>query len=70
MADVVASLPILKQFNEVGGLIYGVIRGALIVCIIVLLMGISISVNPNSNLDKEIKNTYLTKLIYENIVKF
>ena len=70
LADAVANLPILKQFNEVGGILYGLIRGILIICILILLAGVFNKVNPNNNFGKEISNTYLTKIIYENIVKF
>lgn len=70
LADTVANLPILKQFNEVGGILYGLIRGTLIICILILLAGVCNKVNPNNNFNKEISNTYLTKIIYENIVKF
>ena len=70
LADAVANLPILKQFNEVGGILYGLIRGILIICILILLAGVFNKVNPNNNFSKEISNTYLTKIIYENIVKF
>ncbi len=27
LMDFVANLPILKQFNEIGGIIYGIVRG-------------------------------------------
>lgn len=69
LMNFVANLPILKQFNEIGGIIYGIIRGALIVCICVLLMGIYTKIKPESTINNNIKNSILTKLIYENIVK-
>ena len=34
----IAELPILKQFNEVGGLAYGLLRGCFIVVICILIM--------------------------------
>lgn len=70
LMDFVANLPILKQFNEIGGIIYGIVRGALIVCVCVLLIGVYTKINPESALNNNIKNSYLTKIIYENIVKF
>lgn len=66
----VANLPILKQFNEIGGIIYGIVRGTLIVCICVLLIGVYTKMKPESTLNNNIQNSYLTKIIYENIVKF
>lgn len=70
LADFVANLPILKQFNEVGGIIYGIIRGVLIICICIIFIGIFIKINPDSLLNNQIQSSYLTKAIYENIVKF
>ena len=70
LADVVASLPILKEFNKIGGILYGFIRGALIVCVFILLAGVIIKVNSNNYIKEQIDSTYLTKIIYQNIVKF
>lgn len=70
LMDFVANLPILKQFNEVGGIVYGVLRGILIICICILLMGVITKINPESTLNEKIQSSYLTKNIYENIVKF
>lgn len=70
LMDFVASLPLLKQFNEVGGIVYGLVRGVLIVGICILLMGAYTKINPESELNSKIQSTYITKIIYENIVKF
>ncbi len=70
LLDFVANLPILKQFNEIGGILYGIVRGILIVGIIILLMGVFTKINPESNLNEKIQSSFLTKTIYENIVKF
>lgn len=70
LMDSVANLPILKQFNEIGGIIYGIIRGILIIFIGVLLMGVFTKINPESGLNNEISKSCLTKIIYINIVKF
>lgn len=70
LADTIAKLPILKQFNEIGGLAYGIIRGIIIACICVILLGIFIKIKPNQKIEDNIKETYITKFIYKNIVKF
>lgn len=70
LMDVIAKLPILKQFNEIGGIIYGLIRGGLIACICVLLMGAYTKINPESTISNTIDSSYLTKIAYKNIVKF
>lgn len=70
LLDFVARLPILKQFNKVGGILYGVVRGALISCICAVVIGIIAQFNPQSTVNKTLENTYLAKFICENIVKF
>lgn len=68
--DFVANLPILKQFNEIGGLLYGIIRGLIIIFICVLIMGVFTKINPESSLKDEIESSILTDIIYKNISKF
>lgn len=63
--DAVANLPILKQFNEVGGIIYGLVRGILIAGICILLMVVFININPESDLKDKIESSIITKSIYE-----
>ena len=41
IADLVAKLPILDQINKAGGLIYGILRGALIVYALLLIANVS-----------------------------
>ena len=68
--NLVAELPILKQFNEIGGLAYGIIRGLIIALACILIMGIITKINPNADISKQIENTYITKCIYNNVIKF
>lgn len=70
LANFIAKLPILKQFNEIGGFAYGLIRGLIIICVVILLMGIFIKCNPNNELENTLDKTYITKIVYKNIVKF
>ena len=70
LMDFITNLPILKQFNEVGGIIYGGIRGIIIVFICILLMGVITKVNPENKLNETIEDTYITKIVYKKIVKF
>lgn len=69
LANAVASLPILKQFNEIGGLLYGIIRGAIISFILILIIGTVAKMNPNGTLSKDVENTFLVKEVYNNVIK-
>ena len=69
LANAVASLPILKQFNEVGGFLYGLVRGAIISFVLILVIGTVAKLNPNGSLSKNVESTYLLKEVYDNVVK-
>lgn len=69
LANAVASLPILKQFNEVGGLLYGLVRGAIISFVLILVIGTVAKLSPNGSLSKNVESTYLLKEVYNNVVK-
>ena len=69
LANAVASLPILKQFNEIGGFLYGLVRGAIISLVLILVIGTVAKLNPNGSLSKNVESTYLLKEVYDNVVK-
>lgn len=69
LANAVASLPILKQFNEIGGLLYGLVRGTIISFVLILVIGTVAKLNPNGSLSKNVESTYLLKEVYDNVVK-
>ena len=69
LANAVASLPILKQFNEIGGFLYGLVRGAIISLVLILVIGTIAKLNPNGSLSKNVESTYLLKEVYDNVVK-
>lgn len=66
LADKIAELPILHQFNKAGGILYGAIRGIIIVYVILLLIGLVGEINPDNRAHKEVENSYLGKVMYEN----
>lgn len=70
LIDGIAKLPILKQFNEIGGIAYGIARGILIVLIVVATMRVYTKIKPESTLNDKIQDTYITKTICEKIIKF
>lgn len=69
LANAIASLPILKQFNEIGGFLYGLVRGAIISLVLILVIGTVAKLNPNGSLSKNVESTYLLKEVYNNVVK-
>ena len=63
LADAITSLPIIKQFNEAGGIAYGCLRGIIIVYAIIMLLNFIISFDPNGSLNDIVQSTILTKLL-------
>lgn len=67
MTAVFSLLPIGKTFNTVGGLVFGIARGLLIVFVIATLFtALSKGVDPNGNnifSNKTIENTYVLKTV-------
>lgn len=69
LANLVAKLPILKQFNELGGAVYGLLRGLVIVYVVLMLINLSISIMPASTLSTAVDESILAKtMINYNII--
>lgn len=66
IANQIAKLPILKQFNEIGGMIYGILRGILIVYVVLLILVIPGQIQPDNRVNQSIEQSYLGKVMYEN----
>ena len=65
LADLIAKLPILKQFNEAGGIIYGIIRGAFFIYV---LFGILLLCEPliGTAIKDVIETSIISNFIYNN----
>lgn len=61
IANWIAKLPILKQANKLGGIIYGLLRGILITYVVLLILNLIITFYPNGSLNNSINETYLAK---------
>ena len=65
ISDIITSLPILKQFNEVGGVLYGAIKALLIIYIILTIVFFIMCYTSNSTIADAINTSYVTKFFYE-----
>lgn len=66
LANAVAKLPILKQFNEGGGALYGALRGILIIYVALMIINVFGQINPQNSLHKNIEESYIGKSMYNN----
>ena len=62
----IANLPIIKQCNRVGGILYGIIKSIVIIYLLLTILFLVISVNGNGLIADIIQQSYLTKFLYEN----
>ena len=65
LADLIAKLPILKQFNELGGTIYGILEGLFIVFTLFAAISLAAPLIDESILDI-INKTIIGSFIYNN----
>lgn len=61
LANQVAKFPIIKQFNEIGGVLYGLLRGIIITYVILMVIQLVVILNPNGALDNAMQESYLAK---------
>ncbi len=66
IANAVSKLPILNQFNKLGGVIYGILRGLLIVYILLLLVNLSGEIEPQNQVYTSVESSYVGKMMNEN----
>ena len=62
----IAELPLIKQFNEIGGLLYGILRGIMVVLIILAILFFIVSISNNKLIAELIDTSIITKIIYAN----
>ena len=65
VADIITGLPILKQFNEVGGVLYGIIKSLLIIYVILAILFFIVYITGNTTISDAIANSFITKFFYE-----
>ena len=66
LADLISKLPILKQINKTGGVIYGILRGILVVYVLLLIASIPHQIQPDNSINQSINKSYIGKVMYEN----
>ena len=65
LADAVAKLPIIKQANNLGGALYGILRGFFLVYAILLIANLIITLKPESNVKSIMEESILAKTMSE-----
>lgn len=68
LANVVAKLPILKQCNKLGGAIYGILRGLLIIYVALLIVNLIGEINPENKAVKAVEESTIGNIMSDNNV--
>ena len=66
VTDLITSLPILKQFNELGGILYGLIKALLIIYVLLAIAFFIVYTTGSTGLADAIANSFITKFFYNN----
>lgn len=64
--NIVTKVPVIDQINKAGGVIYGILRGVLIIYVMLLICKIPGQISPNNPFNQNIEQSYLGKTMYEN----
>lgn len=66
ISDIITKLPIIKQFNKLGGTIYGGLRGLIVVYFILAIAFLIVSATGNNTILTLIDSSIITKFMYTN----
>lgn len=66
VADAITSLPILKQLDDIGGILYGIIKSLLIIYVVLAIVSLIVGFTANTAIANVIENSYVTKFFYNN----
>lgn len=64
LGDLIAKLPLIKQLNEAGGLLYGLLRGFILIYGLLALIAITSPIIDMNNIVSMINNTIITNIMY------
>ena len=64
VANLIAKLPVIKQFNEVGGIAMGLIKGVLIIYIVFAVLSLLMPIIQDQTMYIAINNSFIGKIMY------
>lgn len=68
LADKISKLPIIKQFDKAGGIIYGILIGFVIIFVSLAIIKIFAGINPNNPISEKVEQSYIGRVLYNNNV--
>lgn len=62
-SEMIAELPVVKQFNKAGGILYGVLEGVIIIYLAIMLASVIATVTNNINILEYLNGSFIARLI-------
>lgn len=62
--DIFSKIPVIKQFNELGGLLFGVLEGVFVVLIILTIISVTNPLIGDTMVVSWIEHSFITKMLY------
>ena len=66
IADAITSLPILKQIDDLGGILYGLVKALIIVYVALAILFFVVGLTANATISTAIESSFVTKFFYNN----
>lgn len=66
VSSFIENLPIIKQFNKSGGIVYGIIEGFFIISLILAIMYVLNPIVADGKIEENIQKSKIAKIVYEN----
>lgn len=66
LSESLEELPIVKQSNELGGILYGALKAAVIILLLITILYFVVSIKPDGTISSAIEESYITRFLYEN----
>ena len=64
--EAISEIPIIKQFNKAGGILYGILRGLLLIYLTLAIISLLLPMLDKTAILNIINNSILTKILYNN----
>lgn len=68
LTDEISKLPVIKQFNKAGGVVYGILIGFLIIFVVLAIIKIFAGINPQNLINEYIEQSIIGSILYNNNV--
>lgn len=64
LLEAIAELPLIKQFNEAGGILYGILRGAVMIFVLLAIASFVLPMINQTTILSAIEQSFVTKFLY------